>query len=87
MRLFNRKKNKTKIEVEENVLTLYLGLKALLEQSPALPEEYLIEGYNFLTKIKELSGIDNDLKDDDLVDYKYTFNAIYEKNNKIKSDK
>lgn len=72
-----KKKFKTNIQVDENVLTLYLGLKALLQQSPLLPKEYLEEGYKYLNKIKELSGIDNDYLDDDLI--KYTYSAIYEK--------
>ena len=83
MSLF-KKKFKTNIKVDENVLTLYLGLKALLQQSPQLPKEYLVEGYKYLNKIKELS--DNDYLDDDLIEYSY--NAIYEKSKvKEESDK
>ena len=85
MSLF-KKKFKTNIKVDENVLTLYLGLKTLLQQSPKLPKEYLVEGYKYLNKIKELSGIDNDYLDDDLIEYSY--NAIYEKSKvKEESDK
>ena len=85
MSLF-KKKFKTNIKVDENVLTLYLGLKVLLQQSPQLPKEYLVEGYKYLNKIKELSGIDNDYLDDDLIEYSY--NAIYEKSKvKEESDK
>ena len=85
MSLF-KKKFKTNIKVDENVLTLYLGLKALLQQSPQLPKEYLVEGYKYLNKIKELSDIDNDDLDDDWIEYSY--NAIYEKSKvKEESDK
>ena len=85
MSLF-KKKFKTNIKVDENVLTLYLGLKALLQQSPQLPKEYLVEGYKYLNKIKELSDIDNDYLDDDLIEYSYS--AVYEKSKvKEESDK
>ena len=39
--------------VQENVLTLILGVEAFLEQQPALPFEYRKEGYKFLKKIKQ----------------------------------
>ena len=85
MSLF-KKKFKTNIKVDENVLTHYLGIKALLLQTPQLPKQYLVEGYKYLNKIKELSDIDNDYLDDDLIEYSY--NAIYEKSKvKEESDK
>ena len=76
MSLF-KKRFKTEVKVNEDVLTLYLGLKALLQQGSKLPKEYLEEGYKYLNKIKELSGIDHDYLDDDLIEYSYS--AIYEK--------
>lgn len=86
MKLSKRKKDVVKVEVEENILTLYLCVKAALVQNPRLPDEYLKEGYKFLNKIKEMSGIDNTHPNDDLIEYGYTFNAVYEKNPNIESD-
>ena len=40
--------------VQENVLTLSLGVEAFLEQQPALPAEYRKEGYKFLKNIKTM---------------------------------
>lgn len=85
--MMKRKKDKVSVDVEENVLTLYLCVKAALEQNPRLPEKYIMEGNKFLSKIKEYSGIDNTHLKDDLVEYNYSFNATYEKNPKLESDK
>lgn len=75
MSLF-KKKFKTEVRVNEDALTLYLGLKALLQNGSKLPKEYLEDGYKYLNRIKELSGIDYDHLDDDLIEYSYS--AIYE---------
>ena len=39
MKLSKRKKDVVKVEVEENILTLYLCVKAALVQNPRLPDE------------------------------------------------
>ena len=64
--------------VQENVLTLILGVEAFLEQQPPLPLEYRKEGYKFLKKIKTMAG----LEEKDYFDYNITF----EKNPNIESD-
>ena len=71
--------------VQENVLTLILGVEAFLEQQPALPFEYRKEGYKFLKKIKTMAGLEEkDYSDYDIVDYDY--NITFEKNPNIESD-
>ena len=56
--------------VQENVLTLILGVEAFLEQQPPLPFEYRKEGYKFLKKIKTMAGLEEkDYLDYDIVDY------------------
>lgn len=71
--------------VQENVLTLILGVEAFLEQQPALPFEYRKEGYKFLKNIKTMAGLEEkDYLDYDIVDYDY--NITFEKNPNIESD-
>lgn len=72
--------------VQENVLTLILGVEALLEQQPTLPLEYRKEGYEFLKKIKTFAGIEEKkYLEYDIVNYDY--NITFEKNPNLKSDK
>ena len=71
--------------VQENVLTLILGVEAFLEQQPPLPLEYRKEGYKFLKKIKTMAGLEEkDYSDYDIADYDY--NITFEKNANIESD-
>ena len=71
--------------VQENVLTLSLGVEAFLEQQPALPAEYRKEGYKFLKKIKTMAGLEEKAYlDYDIVDYDY--NITFEKNPNIESE-
>ena len=71
--------------VQENVLTLILGVEAFLEQQPPLPLEYRKEGYKFLKKIKTMAGLEEkDYSDYDIVDYDY--NITFEKDTNIESD-
>lgn len=71
--------------VQENVLTLILGVEAFLEQQPPLPLEYRKEGYKFLKRIKTMAGLEEkDYLDYDIVDYDY--NITFEKNPNIESD-
>ena len=83
-----KKKNEVVIRtyrVQENVLTLILGVEAFLEQQPPLPLEYRKEGYKFLKKIKTMAGLEEkDYSDYDIVDYDY--NITFEKNANIESD-
>ena len=71
--------------VEENVLTLILGVEAFLEQQPLLPLEYRKEGYKFLKKIKTMAGFEEvAYKDYDIIDYDY--NVTFEENPNVRSD-
>ena len=71
--------------VQENVLTLILGVEAFLEQQPPLPFEYRKEGYKFLKKIKTMAGLEEkDYLYYDIVDYDY--NITFKKNPNIESD-
>ena len=83
-----KKKNEVVIRtyrVQENVLTLILGVEVFLEQQPPLPLEYRKEGYKFLKKIKTMAGLEEkDYSDYDIVDYDY--NITFEKNPNIESD-
>ena len=83
-----KKKNEVVIRtyrVQENVLTLILGVEAFLEQQPPLPLEYRKEGYKFLKKIKTMAGLEEkNYSDYDIVDYDY--NITFEKNSNIESD-
>lgn len=67
------KKNKIikTYKIPENILTLILGVEALVEQSDTLPIEYKKEGYAFLKKIKEMAGIVESYDNYDIVDYDY----------------
>lgn len=83
-------KNKSEVvqrtyRVQENVLTLILGVEAFLEQQPPLPAEYRKEGYKFLKKIKTMAGLEEKAYlDYDIVDYDY--NITFEKNPNIESE-
>lgn len=65
--------------VPEPVLTLALGLEALLEQQ-SLPIEYRKVGYDCLKKIETMAGLREKKYDDyDIVKYEHQVNINYEK--------
>ena len=73
-------------KVQENVLTLILGVEAFLEQQPALPLEYRKEGYKFLKKIKTMAGLEEEAYSDyDMINYDY--NVTFQKNPNVESEK
>ena len=74
------------LRVQENVLSLILGVQTLLEQQPTLPLEYRKEGLKFLKKIQKMAGMEEkSYLDYDIV--KYDYNITFEKNLYMESDK
>lgn len=66
--------------VPEPVLTLALGLEALLEQQ-SLPMEYRKVGYECLKKIETMAGLrEKKYEDFDIMKYEHQVNIDYQKN-------